>query len=155
MRHVIKKYLSQFSKSDFCFCFYIDSQSFRRNYNLSEGYRSLMLSIMINMAIPGNHMLLITCISVIVGVCSFIQTTIPIQMPSLNISKANRDFRDHMGQQGARNTAEQSISFHIAWRLYYAPYKCRKTCLPGPSLVQLLRRRKKKKKKETLFLSCF
>lgn len=131
----LKKYLTQFSKCAFLFGFYIDSQSFRRNYNLSEGHRSLMLVIMIDTATPGNHMLLFICISVRARVSLFIPKHSPYTKAiSLNMWKTNWDFIDYMGQQGARVAAEQSI-FYIEWRLYYTTYKCRKTCLPEPSLV--------------------
>lgn len=85
-RHRIKKYLSQSGKIAFCFCFYTENQSLRRNYNLSEVHINLMLAIMTNMAIPGNHMLLIICISVAVVVCSFMLNHYPYtKVISLNI----------------------------------------------------------------------
>lgn len=113
----------------------MDPQSFRRNHNVSEGRRSLMLVIMINTAIPGNHMLLFMCISVRAGVSLFIPNHYPYtKVLSLNMWKTNWDFIDYMGQQEARDTAEQSI-FYIEWRLYDTTYKCRKTCPPEPSLV--------------------
>jgi len=45
-----------------------------------------MLVIMINIAIPGNHMFPIICISVAAGACSFIQNHYPYTKAiSLNI----------------------------------------------------------------------
>lgn len=59
---------------------------------------------------------------------------------STSKKKKNWHFRDHIRQQHARNSAEE-LNFFIQWKLYDVLGKCRKTCLPGPSTVQLLTRK--------------